>query len=214
MHEATATAVRRNPVGRVSRYGRLLAVTISKASAVVLAGLAVACGPKYDLVIRNGDVIDGTGAPARRADVAVTGDRIVAIGRVSGRGRLEVDAAGRAVTPGFIDPQGQSGVTLLVDGNGESHIRQGITTEITGEGSTPGLWTKEHHDEVAVRQYGIAFDWTGFDGWLKTLERKGSSINVGSFAPVAMLREQTVGMEERRQRPPRWRRKSSCLTAR
>ncbi|MGE5245287.1 MAG: N-acyl-D-amino-acid deacylase family protein [Betaproteobacteria bacterium] len=174
----------------------------SRALAVVLAaGLAAACGPKYDLVIRNGDVIDGTGAPARRADVAVTGDRIVAIGKVSGRGRQEIDATGRAVTPGFIDPQGQSGVTLLVDGNGESHIRQGITTEITGEGSTPGLWTKEHHDEVAIRQYGIAFDWTGFDGWLKTLERKGSSINFGSFAPVAMLREQTVGMEERAATP-------------
>jgi N-acyl-D-aspartate/D-glutamate deacylase len=168
-----------------------------------LAALAAgACGgPTHDLVIRNGDVIDGTGGPPRRADVAIDGDRIVEIGQVSGNGRQEIDAAGRAVTPGFIDPQGQSGISLLVDGNGESHIRQGITTEITGEGSTPALWTKEHHDQNAIDAYHLTFDWTGFDGYQKMLERKGSSINFGSFAPVAMLRDQVVGMADREATP-------------
>jgi N-acyl-D-aspartate/D-glutamate deacylase len=168
-------------------------------SPVLLIALAcTACGgPKYDLVIRHGDVVDGTGAATRRADVAIKGDKIVAIGDVPGAGRTEIDATGRVVAPGFIDVQGQSGVTLLADGNGESHIRQGITTEIIGEGSTPGLWTKETADEVSIKRYGLTFDWTGFDGYLRALERKGTSINLGSFVPVAMLREQTLGMADR-----------------
>jgi N-acyl-D-aspartate/D-glutamate deacylase len=169
-----------------------------RALLLMLAFSCAACsGPKYDLVIRHGDVIDGTGDAARRADVAISGDKIVAIGDVAGTGRTEVDATGRVVAPGFIDVQGQSGVTLLADGNGESHIRQGITTEIVGEGSTPGLWTKDNADEVSIKRFGLSFDWTGFDGYLRALERKGTSINLGSFVPVAMLRDQVLGMADR-----------------
>jgi N-acyl-D-amino-acid deacylase len=157
----------------------------------------VACGPSYDLIVRNGDVIDGTGSPPRRADVAVRAGRIAAIGNVPGRAREEIDASGRVVAPGFIDVQGQSGVTLLADGNGESHIRQGITTEIIGEGGTPALWTKEHADDVSIQRFGLEFNWNGFDGYLRALETKGTSINLGSFAPVAMLREQVMGMANR-----------------
>src|SRR5206468_5526546 len=118
----------------------------------LLASALSACGPRYDLVIRNGDLVDGTGAGPRRADVAIKDDRIAAIGVVADRGREEIDATGRVVSPGFIDVQGQSGTTLLVDGNGESHIRQGITTEIVGEGGTPALWTPQTKDEQAIRQ--------------------------------------------------------------
>ena len=157
----------------------------------------VACGPTYDVVVRNGDVIDGTGSPPRRADLAVRFGRIIAIGNVSGRAREEIDASRRVVAPGFIDVQGQSGVTLLADGNGESHIRQGITTEIIGEGGTPALWTKEHADDVSIQRFGLEFNWNGFDGYLRALETKGTSINLGSFAPVAMLREQVMGMANR-----------------
>ena len=173
--------------------------------------VAAACGPKYDLVVRNGQVIDGTGAPARRADLAVSGDRIVAIGEISGSGRQEIDAAGRVVAPGFIDVQGQSGVTLLADGNGESHIRQGITTEVIGEGSTPALWTKDDADEVSIKRFGLTFDWTGFDGYLNALEKKGTSINLGSFAPVAMLREQVMGMADRPATPDEVQKEAAIL---
>jgi N-acyl-D-amino-acid deacylase len=159
--------------------------------------VTAACGPSYDLIVRNGDVIDGTGSPPRRADVAVRGGRIAAIGNVSGRAREEIDASRRVVAPGFIDVQGQSGVTLLADGNGESHIRQGITTEIIGEGGTPALWTKEHADDVSIQRFGLEFNWNGFDGYLRALETTGTSINLGSFAPVAMLREQVMGMANR-----------------
>ena len=169
--------------------------TALAAGAVVLAGAA--CSPQYDLVIKNGDVVDGTGAAVRRADIAVNGDRIVAVGAVSGSARRTIDAAGRVVAPGFIDVQGQSGVTLLADGNGESHIRQGITTEIIGEGSTPALWTADTVDRVSVDRYHLRFDWTGFDGYLRALQRRGTSINLGSFAPVAAIREQVLGMQNR-----------------
>jgi N-acyl-D-aspartate/D-glutamate deacylase len=163
----------------------------------LLMVLSVSCAPPYDLVIRNGDVIDGTGAAARRADIAIRSDRIVAIGAVRGRGRDEIDATARIVAPGFIDVQGQSGVTLLVDGNGESHIRQGITTEIIGEGSTPALWTESNRDDQAVALYRLKIDWSGFDDYLRAIDRRGTSLNLGSFAPVAMLRQAIVGMADR-----------------
>ena len=144
---------------------------------VLAAFLAVAlgCGPQrsggtaarpYDLVIRNGDVIDGTGAPMRRADVAIAGDRIVAIGNISAGAARTIDASGRVVAPGFIDVQGQSGTSLLTDGNGESHIRQGITTEIIGEADTPALWSG---DQLALFKTRRGFDWSGFGGYLTTL---------------------------------------------
>jgi len=192
--------------------GRHRLVTVkSIVCSVVCLIVSVACGPSYDLVIRSGDVIDGTGSPLRHADVAVRSGRIAVIGTVSGRGREEIDATGRVVAPGFIDVQGQSGVTLLADGNGESHIRQGITTEIIGEGGTPALWTKEHADDVSIQRYGLKFDWTGFDGYLHALEQKGTAINLGSFAPVAMLREQVMGMADRRATPEELKQEQDIL---
>jgi N-acyl-D-aspartate/D-glutamate deacylase len=177
------------------------------AALVVIAG----CGPKYDLIIRNGDVIDGTGSAPRRADIAITADRIAGIGSIAGRGRQEIDSTGRVVAPGFIDVQGQSGVTLLVDGNGESHVRQGITTEIIGEGGTPALWTSDNKDDDSIKRFGLTFNWTGFDGYLRALQSKGTSINLGSFAPVASLRQQVFGMEDRLPTPEELKREQDIL---
>jgi N-acyl-D-amino-acid deacylase len=107
------------------------------AASAAMTALA-ACGPagpQFDLVVRGGQVLDGRGTPARRSDIGVSGDRIVALGDLSGASATTViDAAGKVVSPGFIDVQGQSGTTLLIDGRGESHLRQGITSEIIGEG--------------------------------------------------------------------------------
>jgi N-acyl-D-amino-acid deacylase len=169
-----------------------------------LGGALVACGgkPELDLVIRGGEVLDGTGSPATRADVGIRGDRIVAIGDLSGRtASRTLDAGGRIVAPGFIDAQGQSGVTLLVDGRGQSHIRQGITTEIIGEGSTPALWTKETADPEAVERYHLDVDWSDFGGYLHSLEKRGTSINVGSLVPATMVRKQVVGEDDREPTP-------------
>jgi len=181
---------------------------------MIASALAVvACAPSYDydLLIKNGDVVDGSGGPPRRADVAIKGDRIVSVGSVTGRAKQEIDASGKVVSPGFIDVQGQSGVTLLADGNGESHIRQGITTEIIGEGSTPALWTATDNDEVSIKRFNLKFDWTSFDGYLRTLETKGTSINLGSFAPVAMLRQQVIGMVDRLPTPEELSREEGIL---
>jgi N-acyl-D-aspartate/D-glutamate deacylase len=162
---------------------------------IFLSLIPLSCGgPDFDLLIRGGDVLDGLGSPMTRADVGIQGDRIVAVGDLSGRsGTLEIDATGMVVAPGFIDVHGQSGTALLVDGNGESHIRQGITTEIIGEGSTPGLWTEDTVNPQLLERYQIEFAWQGFEGYLRHLEAKGTSINVGSFIPVNQIRGDVVG---------------------
>lgn len=172
---------------------RAAAIAVVSILAVVVFA---SCRPEYDLIIRGGTVIDGTGAPARRADVGVKRERIDRIGNLEGkRAAKEIDAAGLTVTPGFIDVQGQSGNSLLVDGNGESHIRQGITSEIIGEGSTPALMRPDPALVLAPGQRPP--EWQTFDGYLRTLERYGTSINVGSFAPIAMVRSEVVGLVNR-----------------
>lgn len=154
-----------------------------------------------DIVIRGGSVVDGTGAPARRADVGIRGDRIVVVGDVPSARRV-IDARDKIVAPGFIDIQSQSVFTLLADGNGESHIRQGITTEIVGEGGSPGQLTPkilEQDPRYAewLASLGLTLDWTGFDGWFAKLEERGTSINAGAFASVDLLRAEVVGLDDR-----------------
>src|SRR5215469_18935172 len=108
--------------------------------ALLLGGCLAAGGARaseYDLIISGGRVVDGTGAPWFRADVGVKGDRIVAVGNLEkASARRRVDATGKYVAPGFIDMLGQSELNLLVDNRVESKIRQGITTEVTGEGGS------------------------------------------------------------------------------
>ena len=166
---------------------------------VLLGSLLVACGsPELDLIVRGGQVLDGTGAPVQRADIGIEGDRIAAMGDLSDRrAKREIEATGMVVAPGFIDVQGQSGTTLLADGNGESHIRQGITTEIIGEGNTPALWTADTLDENAIERFHLSFDWDGFEGYLRRLESKGISINVGSLIPATMVRIEVIGYDNR-----------------
>src|SRR5215218_1187164 len=134
---------------------------------------AIACSSpaeRFDLIVRGGQILDGTGSASQRADVGVVGDRITAIGDLSAAqsGQL-IDAAGLTVAPGFIDVQGQSGTTLLADGNGESHLRQGITSEIIGEGGSPAFWVQGLDDSDSLKPFGLAFDWTGFAGYFERL---------------------------------------------
>lgn len=181
----------------MNRASRLLVVT-----ACAAAGALCATSPEFDLVIRGGEMLDGTGAVARRADVGIKGDRITAIGDLTDRRAGQViDATGKMVTPGFIDTQGQSGVTLLVDGNGESHIRQGITSEIIGEGGSPAFWTAASEDSQALQRFGLQFDWSSFDGYFQKLEDRGTSINVGTLVPATMARREVVGLDNRMATP-------------
>ncbi|MEW6321155.1 MAG: D-aminoacylase [Acidobacteriota bacterium] len=168
---------------------------------VLILGAAAACQPaatRYDLIIRGGDLLDGTGAPAARADLGIRGDRITTIGDLAGaRAGRVIDATGLAVAPGFIDVQGQSGTTLLADGNGESHIRQGITTEIIGEGSSPAFWTADTADVESLAPFGVRVDWTGFAGYFDALSRSGTALNVGTLVPATQVRRNIIGLANR-----------------
>ncbi|HEX7282697.1 MAG TPA: D-aminoacylase [Vicinamibacterales bacterium] len=167
------------------------------ASLVVVAGCAQS-GPQFDLIVRGGEVIDGNQRPPRRADVGIVGDRITAVGDLaSAQAGKVIDATGLAVAPGFIDVQGQSGTTLLADGNAESHIRQGITSEIIGEGGSPAFWTPETADSEALAPFGIKVDWTGFSGYFDRLRQSGTTVNVGTLVPATQVRRNIIGLDNR-----------------
>ena len=133
-----------------------LALMAGPATASGTATPVAAAGPAFDLVIRNGRVLDGAGNPWVRADVAVKDGKIARIGLVSGRGKREIDAAGHYVSPGFIDMMDQSARAMLTPGAGENKLRMGVTTLISGEGGTapapeiPGYFAKLEKQGIAL----------------------------------------------------------------
>ena len=145
----------------------------------------------FDVVIRGGTVYDGTGAPGRRADVGIQGDRIAAIGDLSGLpATTTVDATGLAVTPGFINMLSWSTESLLIDGRSQGEIREGVTTQIFGEGSSMGPLTPEMKRR-AIEQMGdlkYSITWTSLSEYLKQLEERGISQNVASFVGATTIR--------------------------
>jgi N-acyl-D-amino-acid deacylase len=159
---------------------------------------------QYDLLFRGGRVVDGSGAPWFAADVAVSDGRIAAVGRLDGaRARRVVDATGLFVAPGFIDLLGQSEYNVLVDGRAASKITQGITTEVTGEGVSiapvNGAMLAEGQD--GYRRYGYTPDFTTLDGYFKTLEHRGTAINLGTFVGAGGVRDFVIGKADRRATP-------------
>ena len=132
----------------------------------------------YDLVIRNGRVLDGAGNPSILADVAIKDGRFVRIGRVEGRGKREIDATGRYVSPGWIDMQDQSGNVLPRNGLAESKLLQGVTTGIAGEGGAP----------VAADKLGEYF---------AGLEKSGISMNFGTYYGETQTRVAVLGQDAR-----------------
>jgi dihydroorotase/N-acyl-D-amino-acid deacylase len=154
------------------------------------------------LVVRGGRLVDGRGTPAVRADIGVNGDRIVAIGDLAAASATTViDATDRVVSPGFIDVQGQSGTTLLIDGNAESHLRQGITSEIIGEGDSPAFWSAKTAGSDALARAGQSVDWTGFDGYFTRLTTAGTTVNLGTLVPATLVRSEVIGLEDRAPTP-------------
>jgi N-acyl-D-amino-acid deacylase len=166
---------------------------------IALLVVLFASGPRYDLVVSGGRVIDGTGAPWVRADVGIRGDRIAAIGNLSeARAKQRIDAHGLAVAPGFIDLLGQSELSVLVDPRAESKIRQGITSELTGEGISPApmndAWV--HEKEDWLRKYHLKIDWTDLRGYFKRLRRARPAINVGVMVGAAQVRGVVLGFDD------------------
>jgi dihydroorotase/N-acyl-D-amino-acid deacylase len=154
----------------------------------------------FDVVIANGRVVDGTGAPWFRADVGITGDRITAIGNLSSaRARTRIDAAGHVVAPGFIDLLGQSEFNVLVDSRAASKITQGITTEITGEGASiaPVNETLKADRKASYEFFKIAQDWLTLSEYFARLTRSKTAINVGTFVGSGGLRDYVVGKDDR-----------------
>src|SRR5260221_12615965 len=129
--------------------------------------------PRYDVVITNGRIVDGTGAPWYRGDVAIAGDRIVAVGVTSDRGAAPtVDASNLVIAPGFIDLLGQSEFNVLVDGRAASKVLQGVTTEVTGEGSSIAPVNDRLIGEAtpSATHFGVAIDWRTLGDYFNRLE--------------------------------------------
>jgi N-acyl-D-amino-acid deacylase len=164
------------------------------------AAQATAAPQSFDVIIGNGRVVDGTGAPWFRADVGITGDRITAIGNLSSaQATTRIDAAGQVVAPGFIDLLGQSEFNVLVDSRAASKITQGITTEITGEGAaiapvSDRMWADR---KASYDHFKIAQDWHSLDEYFARLARSTTAINVGTFVGSGGLRDYVVGKEDR-----------------
>jgi len=164
---------------------------------VLSAGVRAA---EYDVVILDGSVHDGSGAPGRTADVAVSGDRIAAIGDFAADDAdLAIDAAGKAVAPGFINMLSWATDSLIADGRSQSDIRQGVTLEVFGEGISYGPLNEITRQALKSRQQDIRYDieWDTLGGYLEYLERRGVSPNVASFVGATTLRIHEVGFENR-----------------
>ena len=158
-----------------------------------------------DLVIANGRIVDGCGNPWYYGDVAVRGDGIVAIGAAGAlRGRAVVDAGGRYVAPGFVDPHTHSDISILQHPRADSVVRQGVTTHVTGNcGMSPAPLSAAHRDE-ALHNWAhywdisrVAWDWTSFRQYLKALELAGGAINIAPLVGHGALRLAVVGLAER-----------------
>lgn len=165
---------------------------------LALPGAGRAAGPEYDLVIRNGRVVDGTGNPWFHGDVAITGDKLVAVGRVpEGQAKRTIDAKGLIVAPGFIDIHSHSDDLILEDGHAESKIRQGVTTDVLGEGRSAGP-LKGQLSPRAFSARGQRFEWSTLGGYFDTIDRAGVSINVASYVGMDNVWEGVMGKSHAR----------------
>jgi dihydroorotase/N-acyl-D-amino-acid deacylase len=167
----------------------------------LVAGHAAAAEPqRCDLLFAGGRVVDGTGAPWFRADVCVVGDRIAAVGRLAeASARRRIDASSLVVAPGFIDMLGQSEYSLLVDPRGASKITQGITTEITGEGSSIAPANQRMLDEqkAVFERYGVAPGFATLADYFRALERARPALNLGTFVGAGGVRDLVIGKVDR-----------------
>ena len=174
---------------------------------IVTAGLltlavlsACAPPPSYDLILRGGDIYDGSGGDPYVGDVAIDGDKIAGLGDIGNAvAATEIDVTGLAVAPGFINMMCWANESLIEDGRSQSDIRQGVTLEIMGEGSSMGPLTDDMKAEMKSRQGDIRYDieWTTLDEYLEYLVDRGISPNVASFIGAATPRRYVIGHEDR-----------------
>jgi N-acyl-D-aspartate/D-glutamate deacylase/sugar lactone lactonase YvrE len=168
--------------------------------ASLLVGTSSAAGAEYDLIIRNGKIVDGSGNPWFRGDVAIQSDRIVNVGRVTGGARRVIDATGLVVSPGFIDMHSHSDWVLLEDGNAQSKIRQGVTTEVIGESTSAGPF-KGKLAPRKISAKGESIEIRTLRDYLAALERAGSSVNIASYVGEGQVWECVMGTSFNRPSP-------------
>src|SRR5947207_11867812 len=160
---------------------------------------------RFDVLIAHGRIVDGTGSPWFVGDVGLVGDRIAAVGSLTGAtAATRVDATNLVVAPGFIDLLGQSEFNVLVDNRAASKILQGVTTEVTGEGSSIAPVNDRMIEEGAAnaQHFGVAQDWRTLADYFKRLEeRTHPAINVGTFVGAGGLRNYVIGKDDRAATP-------------
>ncbi len=169
-------------------------------AAMALLGCGCTAPTQYDVLIRGGTVYDGTGSESVVADVAINDDTIAFVSnQESAVGALEIDATGLAVAPGFINMMSWSNESLIEDGKSQSDIRQGVTLEVMGEGSSMGPLSEDMKRRMREGQGDIRYDvdWTSLAGYLEFLERKGVSPNVASFIGATTARVHVIGYDDR-----------------
>jgi dihydroorotase/N-acyl-D-amino-acid deacylase len=154
----------------------------------------------YDLLIKGGTIVDGSGRPRYRADVAIQGDRIVRIGKLpAATAKRVIDARGLAVTPGFIDMLGQSETYVLIDPRTMSKVMMGVTTEVTGEGDSIAPVNERliKEQEDFNRRYNLTMDWRTLDEYFRRLEKQGSGVNMATFVGATQVRAYVMGFDDR-----------------
>ena len=170
---------------------------------VVVGQIALADTP-FDIIIKGGTVYDGTGGEGHVADVAIRGDRIVGVGDFAkASAKKTIEARGLAVAPGFINMLSWSNESLIQDGRSQSEIRQGVTTEIMGEGESMGPLNDRMKARILSEQKDIKFEikWSTLAQYLHYLEERGISCNVASFLGATTVREYVIGLEDKQPTP-------------
>jgi N-acyl-D-amino-acid deacylase len=194
---------------RTRRHLGLQVMLLTGALTVLVAATA-AQNPPFDVLITGGQVLDGSGAAAQRADVGIRGDRVVAIGQLAGQpARRAIDAAGLMVAPGFIDLHTHSEMPLVADGTAQSKVRQGVTLDVTGESTSAA--PRDHLEEQG--QDGLTPDWRTFSEYFARLERQGISINTIAHVASEQVRRVVMGYD-RASATPAQRRQMNDFVAR
>ena len=155
---------------------------------------------QYDVLIKNGRIVDGSGRPGYNADIAIKDKRIARIGNLANATAAKtIDARGMVVAPGFIDMLGQSETYLLIDPRGMSKVMMGVTTEITGEGESiaPINERQIKEQEDFLKRFNLTIDWRTLDEYFRRLEKQGTGLNLGTFVGATQIREYVVGFDNR-----------------
>jgi len=177
-----------------------LTVFVTAFTMFAQGGFSAPAPADFDVIIKDGTVYDGTGAEPKQVDVAIRGDRIVGIGDFkTAKAKTIIDAKGLTVAPGFINMLSWSVASLIQDGRSQSEIRQGVTTEIMGEGESMGPLNDRVREHMLRQQTDIKYDikWNTLAEYLQYLEKRGVSCNVASFIGATTIREYVIGFDDK-----------------